>query len=48
MDHDVPAYTSPKAPSVPVLTSLYDLTKAWDVHRSSEERFQIITVGATV
>ncbi|KAK0244398.1 hypothetical protein EDD85DRAFT_807910 [Armillaria nabsnona] len=43
VEHDVPAYTPPKAPSVPVPTSLYNLTKAWDVHRSSEERFQIIT-----
>ncbi|KAK0464701.1 TPR-like protein, partial [Desarmillaria tabescens] len=41
--HDVPASTSPKALSVPAPTTLYDLTKAWDVHRSSEERFQIIT-----
>ncbi|KAK0201625.1 hypothetical protein DFS33DRAFT_1348839 [Desarmillaria ectypa] len=41
--HDVPASTPPKALSVPVPTTLYDLTKAWDVHRSSEERFQIIT-----
>ncbi|KAK0449273.1 hypothetical protein EV421DRAFT_1780951 [Armillaria borealis] len=43
VENDVPACTSLKAPSVPVPTSLYDLTKAWDVHRSSEERFQIIT-----
>ncbi|KAK0487272.1 hypothetical protein IW261DRAFT_1446869 [Armillaria novae-zelandiae] len=40
---DVPTSLLSKAPSVPMPKSLYDLTKAWDMHRSSAERFQIIT-----
>ncbi|KAG7439204.1 uncharacterized protein BT62DRAFT_773219 [Guyanagaster necrorhizus] len=38
-----PASTAPKSPSVPVPKTLYDLTKAWDMHPSTEERFRIIT-----
>ncbi|KAK0222015.1 hypothetical protein IW262DRAFT_1377548 [Armillaria fumosa] len=43
MESDVSTSIPSKAPSIPVPKSLYDLTKAWDMHRSSEERFQIIT-----
>ncbi|KAK0188216.1 TPR-like protein [Armillaria mellea] len=43
MEHDPPASIPLEAPSIPAPKSLYDLTKAWDMHRSSKERFQIIT-----